>query len=1005
MRNPLHKRFKRQVVHDAGKYLGIFALLLVTASLVSCFLMCNSSILSLLDDQFATSSIEDARIETQIPLTSEQKKLVADHGAEVVDLFSRETHCYIDGNDVNMRIFEDRTTIDTATYYEGSAPESADEIALDDTFATVHGLTVGSTIEIDSRTFIVCGLMVLPDYVTLLESNNDLVMNTITFCVGLVSSEGFEEFSNLPTSYTYALRFDDADLSLSQRISLEEEIAKDLIEDDVELVTLLDREQNRGINYASDDMQGDSKMYLALGYILVCIMAFVFIILTNATIEKEASVIGTLLASGWRKSEIVRHYLFLPAFVGFVALALGTILGYTVLVGPISSIYYNSYSFPPFHPHFDLQAFILTSVIPYFLLLAIMLIGLVRKLKATPLAFLRHEVSRPKRHRSIELPASWKFILRFRMRLALRNLPSFAILFFGICAGNILLIFGLGILPIFENYAYTQAASVPANYIYTLKAPYELTMTEEQQHIRDELEDLLDMEEGINELRSGGQTLDQGSQQLEQGIHSATEGSSSLAQRFEEFNAGLRALVQGDDAYAAGLAQSAEQQARLGDSIDMEALQADYGNALANYIHATSVAMSAGIDPFSSQEVQIAYANLTNSLTSLVSGAGKKGGAEGAAKALDQARESYQQIVQSSNALATASSALSKGSQQLSSGMELLDEGSAELASGMSGYRQGIEALLSEVHDQGLGEVAESLVDNLHPVAEEETNSREAIDQTEKLCIASFEADRPNGNDVESLTVYGIQPDSRYWNDIDVSQDRNLIGEGLAEKFDLEPGDVIVLYDKYNDVRYALAIDGLCSNPTNTNIYMSKAAFNETFGHNEYWFNGYASNEELVIDKDYWADTTTPEDMIKVADQMMSSFSKVVSLIIGIALLVFFVVMYLLTKTVLDYSARSISYMKVFGYRDREVNRLYLTPLTVMVIVSLILSLPLVLLLITSIFKAMLLSYPGNFIIEFSPSLLCQCLLLGFATYLAVALLHVRHLRRIPLALALKIQE
>lgn len=949
--------------------------------------------------------MEDARIETQEPLTAKQWQAIEDHGAQVIELFSREAPCYIDGKEANMRVYQDREKVDTASYYEGGPPKTANEIAIDETFAHVHNLVVGDQLEIDSREFTVCGLMVLPDYITLLETNNDLVMNTITFCVGLVSPEGFEEFANLPTSYTYALRFDDVDLPLSERIDLEEEIAKGLIEDDAELVTLLDREQNRGINYASEDMQSDSKMYLALGYILVCIMAFIFIILTNATIEKESSVIGTLLASGWSKAEIVRHYLFLPALVGFVAIALGTVLGYTVLTGPVSSLYYNSYSFPPFQPQFDPQAFILTSVVPYFLLIAIMLVGLVRKLKATPLAFLQHEVSRQRRHRQIKLPDSWKFISRFRTRVALRNLSSFVILFLGVCAGNLLLIFALGILPVFETYAYSHASSIPANYIYALKAPFELTMTDEQQDIRDELESLLGMEEAMEALSAGGQALDQGAQQLSGGTNSAAEGVYGIAQGLDQLAEGSEALAQGTEAYEAGLEQAAEQQALSSESISLETLQAGYASALTNYVYAVSAAIDAGTDPSSSPEVQASYINLSNSLTALVSEAGKKGGAADAAKALEQARESFREVRQGAYALSDGSRTLADGAHQLSEGMGQLDEGAAGLADGMNNYYRGIDELLSAAQEQGLGGAAESLTNNLHPVAEDDANEQVAIDQAEKLCINALEADRPGDNGQESLTIYGIQEDSRYWKDIDVSGDRVLIGAGLADKFGLGVGDIIVLYDKYNDVNYALAIDDTTGNPTDTNIYMSQNTFNDTFGHNEYWFNGYTSDEDLYIDKDYWASTTTPDDMIKVADQMISSFSKVVYLVIGIALLVFFVVMYLLTKTVLDRSARSISYMKVFGYRNREVNKLYLTPLTVMVIVSLILSLPLVLLLVTNIFKSMLLSYPGNFIIEFSPSMLGECLLLGFVTYLVVAFLHVRHIRRIPLALALKVQE
>lgn len=46
--------------------------------------------------------------------------------------------------------------------------------------------------------------------------------------------------------------------------------------------------------------------------------------------------------------------------------------------------------------------------------------------------------------------------------------------------------------------------------------------------------------------------------------------------------------------------------------------------------------------------------------------------------------------------------------------------------------------------------------------------------------------------------------------------------------------------------------------------------------------------------------------------------SKMIGMMIGLAVFIFLLFMYLLTKAVIDHSARSISYMKVFGYRDSE---------------------------------------------------------------------------------------
>ena len=86
----------------------------------------------------------------------------------------------------------------------------------------------------------------------------------------------------------------------------------------------------------ADDVDGDSMMWMTLLDIIIVIMAFVFVVLTDATIEEESAIIGTLLASGYRRREIVLHYLALPAIVGVVAAAgLGTALGVVFFTEPM----------------------------------------------------------------------------------------------------------------------------------------------------------------------------------------------------------------------------------------------------------------------------------------------------------------------------------------------------------------------------------------------------------------------------------------------------------------------------------------------------------------------------------------------------------------------------------------------------------------------------------------------------------------------------------------------
>ena len=69
-----------------------------------------------------------------------------------------------------------------------------------------------------------------------------------------------------------------------------------------------------------------------------------------------------------------------------------------------------------------------------------------------------------------------------------------------------------------------------------------------------------------------------------------------------------------------------------------------------------------------------------------------------------------------------------------------------------------------------------------------------------------------------------------------------------------------------------------------------------------------------------------------------------VSMVITITIvstLIFILVMYLMMKVMIDRSAYSISLMKVFGFRTREIRKLYLDGNFYIVLVSAIVNIPL----------------------------------------------------------------
>ncbi|MDO4850922.1 MAG: FtsX-like permease family protein [Actinomycetota bacterium] len=810
---PLDRRFPRMVRHNLGRYLGLLFLLVFSVGLSNGFMQAASNTMDMMRGMRDSCTVEDGRFTTDFKASSSSIDAVERLGATVHENFSYDASFGVPGQDVAdstvVRLYGDREGFDEVTYAEGSAPSDGNQVALDRVFMQNHDLKLGDTVELDGHVYTICGVATFSDYVTLFKNNSDLVYNALTFGVGQLSPDALDDLARDNKTYTYSYVFDDRSLSTADRVGIEEDMVDVLTDHGVVISDLVDYEYNQSISYAMTDNQNDLATAEELLIILTLVLAFVFIMLTNASIEQESAAIGTLLAMGYRKKELVRHYLTLPVIIGLIGCVLGDIFGALVVEGVICESYYGTYSFPPYVHGFHPEAYLFTTILPLVLLIAVMLVGLLRKLRLSPLRFLRRELGRQGRgKRSLNLPERFGYIIRFRIRVLHRNLSHFVTLFFGILVANMLLLFGLSMLPSIESYTAMRKDGLVAQHLYTLKDAVEI---------------------------DGG--------------------------RFAR------------TAYGA-----AE------DIATSDITHIDYDNVL------------------------------------------------------------WQMV-------------------------------------------------LAQTVDQ-----------HAHPVNRYE-NSQEAIDQAEKFAAVVLQVPRRSGDQQEEVTVYGIQKDSRYWSGIDVGDGKVVADRGLLEKCGFKTGEQVTYTDKTTDKTYAISIDAVTDDRASTSLYMDRGTFNELFDKDPDYFNGYASNEELRFDERYLSQDFTPVDVDKIAEQMRTSYGDVMDLVLDLSIPIFVILIYLLTKTVIDRSARSISYMKVFGYRNREIDRLYLRSITVAVIASLLLSVPILVALLSVMFKEMMASMNGNFLFSVSGQRMVLDVLIGIATYLIVALLHARHVKKVPLSLALKVTE
>ena len=372
--------------------------------------------------------------------------------------------------DGTVRVYAKTDNINLACLLDGRFPETENEIAIDRMHADNVGVKVGDKITIGVKEWNVVGLIAYVNYSTLHEKSTDFMFDALKFNVAMVTEDGFARLEK-PVHYAYAWQYVNAPADEKEEKKLSDDFMKALLTQTVvhenEIEDYLPAYANQAIHFATDDMGSDEAMGGVLLDILIVIIAFIFAVTISNTIIKESKTIGTMRASGYTRGELIRHYLAIPVIVTLFAAAVGNLLGYTVFKNVVVSMYYNSYSLPTYETVWNPTAFFKTTVIPLLLMFIVNLVVICRKMKHTPLEFLRQDLKKNKRKKVIRLP-NWKFFSRFRMRIIFQNIPNYLILFFGIFFVCVMLAMAIGMPDTLDYYKENAGDMMFADYQYVL---------------------------------------------------------------------------------------------------------------------------------------------------------------------------------------------------------------------------------------------------------------------------------------------------------------------------------------------------------------------------------------------------------------------------------------------------------------------------------------------------------------------------------------------------------
>ena len=175
------------------------------------------------------------------------------------------------------------------------------------------------------------------------------------------------------------------------------------------------------------------------------------------------------------------------------------------------------------------------------------------------------------------------------------------------------------------------------------------------------------------------------------------------------------------------------------------------------------------------------------------------------------------------------------------------------------------------------------------------------------------------------VTVLGIDDDNPYF-PIATADKKNeiVISSAAAQKFGVKVGDKLVLSDEVNERDYAFTVKNIVHFTSGVYVFLDRDVMQELFDQEDDYYNVVFADHALDIDNGRLYATVSKDNVAESSQIFTDMMGPMVVMLVAISALIFMIVMYLMMKVMIDRSAFSISLMKVFGYRRREIRRLYL---------------------------------------------------------------------------------
>ncbi|NYB75316.1 FtsX-like permease family protein [Sedimentibacter hydroxybenzoicus DSM 7310] len=433
----LNKRIFRMMRENFGRYTGIILLIFFASFTLVVMGGIGQNLGRLLTSFAENNRQEDISFTTDYPI-SDIGEIERELGLSMEDFISMDVEL---SQSQTLRLISPNQKINIPALNEGQDLSSSGQILLENLYAEANGYLPGSTIEINGKTFTVTGLISLPNYIYPLKNPFDILVSYSNFGVGIVGREDMEASGGYLRGYT--VRFDDSNTSINQQAVI---LRERLENEGVNISDWIDNRNNKRMSVPWASVTGMQSMSIPIPIAMFLLCCIIVGIMNRRIIRAESVIIGTFYAQGYRRRELVRHYMVIPVLLPAIGGLSGVLLALPCLSPGVNAMlmYYNV----PFTGiEWNVLHIALGVLLPIILMGVSSYFIIRRQLSQTPMELMKGDKHKTKVNaleRVVNLE-KFKFNTKYKLREQMRSISRLLFLLFGIMGASALMMLGFTI--------------------------------------------------------------------------------------------------------------------------------------------------------------------------------------------------------------------------------------------------------------------------------------------------------------------------------------------------------------------------------------------------------------------------------------------------------------------------------------------------------------------------------------------------------------------------------